>query len=169
MNISHQSFFFVAYKRMTSSHCKILRSLIVSSADRDPVVFPTPQSYHINILPLKYVGSAFVAMANFVTPVAPPLVAVLRINELSGSGLSATTWPGGGDTVLAVIPLPAAGLRVQYINSDARNTDVLRARDVEYYWQLSSLTISWTDEAGAPIVNMPEHVIRLMFEGENTY
>lgn len=146
---------------------RILRSFLVSSTQRDTTSFPTPQTYQIAVPRQVEISAVYLAMANFVTPAAPPLAAALQIAEVAGSGLSWTSWGGGGDTTVACIPLPAAGVRVLYESSEPGEVDVIRMYDVGFTTNINSLTFSWADENGAPYAAMPEHVMRIFLVGEN--
>jgi hypothetical protein len=146
---------------------RILRSFLVSSAQRNVVAFPTPQTYRVVIPAQKAVGAVFLAMANFVSPVGAPLAAALQISEMAGSGLSWTNWPGGYDTTVACIPLPVAGTRILYEAAEPSEVDVIRMRDVGFFTNTTSFTFTWLDENGAPLAAMPEHVMRICLVGED--
>jgi hypothetical protein len=142
------------------------RSVLINSANRDAVQYPNPNTYAI---PFPYgnerVHIAYLATFIMVTPAAPPLTANLRIRELQCSSKVNTTWSGGSEVTLACIPIPtAAGVRLAYQPSEPRAIDILRTQDSTYFPSFTTLSISWTDENGALIANMPDHVMRLVFE-----
>ncbi len=142
------------------------RSVLVNSANRDTVQFPNPNSYQI-LMPwnLERVHVAYLCTAVFVVPAGPPLTANLRVRELESSGKVHTTWTGGQGSTLACIPVDVlAGARLAYQPSDPTRIDVIRTEDSTYFPSFATLSLSWTDENGALIANMTEHVIRLMFE-----
>lgn len=148
--------------RTLSDEGSLHHSIVVSSASRNLAQYPTPQQYQIQLRsPLQKVGVVYLAMINFVSPGG--LAAVLQLAEFHGHGLSQSSAPNGGDTIVAAVPLPLAGQMVLRSTVDMVEGDSIRCRDVQRYVDTNTLTVSWLDENGNPLAAMPEHVMRLVF------
>lgn len=106
-------------------------------------------------------------MASFDAPGGAAKAAILRLDELSATGLVWASWGGklasvGAQGILAAIPLPAAAGRLGYEPSAPRHIDWQEPISVDYQPSINSLTLTWTDEAGA-LLPIGEHVVRLCF------